>query len=214
MRSRGVRRVAALGLLFLLVGMTARCGDSDGEDQGSSLAASFVPGLVPPATEAVFLRLRKASGDLVTLDIVGRSISAPLDGLDLVLSFEPPVVEALRVSRQTFLGTCGEIRPDSTLLVCLDNLSSASALGDLLFSAIPQGLAPAPETIAGERILATVTFRALRKGTSTLDFHVAARPNGSGSFSQVLSASDPPGAAAVSFTPDQPDLALIRVRRR
>jgi hypothetical protein len=215
MCSRGVRRFAAPGLLILLTGLPAGCDSSDREDRGSSLQASFEAGPVPPAAEAVFLRLFKASGDLVTLEVVGRMISAPLDGVHIVLSFEPLVVEAFGTSEDTFLGTCGVTRPDNTILVCLDNISNggAEALGDLLFSATAAG-APSPEVIAGERVLATFTFRALRRGRSSIDFHVAARPNPGGSFSEVLSTSDPMGAAAVSFTPDQPDLAFISVRQR
>lgn len=216
MATQGQRRFAALALALLPGLMAAACGDSDGDDQGSGLRAAFVPGPAPPAVEAAFLQLFKASGELVTLDVVGTDISAPLDGLDLVVSFDPLVVEAFGVSDKTFLGECGQTRPDNTVLLCLDNIANggAAATGELFFSARPQGSNPTPESVSSGRVLASITFRALRKGRSPVAFHVASSPGSTGGFSQVTSAVDPTGAAMVAFSPAVPDRALIRVTRR
>lgn len=216
MAKQGDRRFAALALALLPALLAAGCGDSDGDDQGSGFRAVFVPGPAPPAAEAAFLQLFKASGELVTLDVVGTDISAPLDGLDLWVSFDPLVVEAFGVSDRTFLGECGLTRPDNTVLLCLDNIANggAAAMGELSFSARPTGLSPVPETVSNGRVLASVTFRALRKGRSPIAFHVASSPGSTGGFSQVTSAVDPPGAAMVTFSPAMPDRAFIRVKRQ
>jgi len=201
-----------LGFLFL-----GSC--SSGGGQSSSLRLSFDTTTPAAGGDVIYLRLRDASGNLAVLDVVGRNLAAPVDGIHLVLSFDPAVVEAFGALGDTALGTCGRTRPDNSILVCADDIGNgqAASTGVLLFSAVPQGSpgSPQPVTIAGDVVLATLSFRASAAGTSSIDFYVAARPApGSGSFSQVTSASDPAGASAVTFHPDAPGVASLRVTRR
>lgn len=216
MNSPGVPLRAILSVL-LLQSLAAGCGGS-ADDQSSTLVITINVSPPSASSDVVFLRERSSAGRLLVLDVVGRDITAPLDGLDVVLSFDPTIVEAFDVLDQTFLGTCGRTRPDNTVLVCADNIGGAGGANDtgvFLFSARPQGASPAAETIAGERVLATLSLRGLAKGTSSVDFYVRTRPApGSGSYSQVTSNADPGGADAVIFDPDSPNAATIEVGRR
>jgi hypothetical protein len=192
------------------------CGGGDGgADQGSRLAISFAADAPGASTDVIFLRERAASGGLLVLDVVGRELTPPVDGLDLVIAFDPGIASAFGVMGETFLGTCGRPRPDNSLLVCQDNVGGgANPTGLLMFSAHPADPSPTPERVSGDRVLATISLRAAGPGVSSVEFHVPARPApGIGSFSQVTSAGDPAGAAAVGFHPDAPGRAEIRVTR-
>jgi hypothetical protein len=136
--------------------------------------------------------------------------------MDLVIGFEPSVLEAFGVSSSTFLGICGQSRPDNTILLCADSISSgaANSSGAILFSAFPQGASAVPTTISGDVVLASVTFRARARGSSSLLFHVAANPGPGGSVSRVTSTADPAGAAAVTYDPEVTGVAVVEVRRR
>ena len=208
-------RPALLVLLVLAPLLGAGCQGSGGDDQGSGFRITFTTGPPSAQAEVVYLRLHDAGGSLVTLDIVGRNVTPALDGLDLVLAFDPAIVEAWSASDVTFLGTCGLTRPDNSILLCADSIASGSAntSGVLLFSAAPQGASPAPVPILGDVVLASVTFRARSRGASPVYFHAAGNPSPSGSFSRVTSASDPAGASAVSFDPGTAGVAEIEVRR-
>ena len=134
-----------------------------------------------------------------------------------MIAFDPAVLEVRRISGGTLLGRCGETRPDNTLLVCQDNLAgNANSAGLLLFSAFTSvSPAPTPALVIGDEKLAGLTFRAKRRGRSSIDFHVLSRPSpGTGSYSQVVSGTDPSAAAGVTFEPDLPDQAFIEVVRR
>jgi hypothetical protein len=216
MASRDVPLRAILCVLFLQV-VTTACGGG-GDDQSSTLVITIDVSPPSASSDIVFLRERSSAGRLLVLDVVGKDIAAPLDGLDVVLSFDPTIVEAFDVADQTFLGTCGRTRPDNTVLVCADNIGGTGGANDtgvLFFSARPQGASPAPETIAGDRVLATLSLRGIAKGSTSVDFYVKTRPApGGGSYSQVTSSADPGGADAVSFDPDSPNAAVIEVGRR
>jgi hypothetical protein len=217
MLSPTVRTRPALAIFSAItVLLGAGCAGSGGGDQSSGFRLTFTSGTLSAASEVVFLRLRNSAGSLLTLDIVGRSITPSLNGLDLALNFDPSVLEALAFSDATFLGTCGLARPDNTILLCADSIGSgiANSSGVAIFSALPNGPAPVPSVVAGEVTLASVTFRAIAKGLSPIYFHDLANPAPGGIFSAVISGVDPQAAAAVLFDPDVPGSAEIEVRRR
>jgi len=201
--------------LVLSALLSAGCAKNDGGDQGSGLAVSFTAPSPGAGSDVVFLRERGESGNVLVLDVIGRNIAPPVDGLDLAIAFDPGVAEAFGALSQTFLGTCGRTRPDNTQLICQDNIKGdANQTGVLLFSAYPSGGSPTPEIIAGDRVLATISFRAVAPGSGSIDFFVRTRPSpGTASYSRVTSAADPNGAAAVEFEPDLPGVAAIKVVR-
>lgn len=210
-------RSRALALLLLHAPLVLGCSGSGSDSQESTLSASFLGPSPAAASDTVFFSERRAAGDLITLDVMARSIAAPLEGFDLAISFDPSIVEAFGVGDATVLGRCFQTRPDNTQLICQDNLSgNANSSGLLLFSASTSvSPAPAPSQVIGDERLATITFRARRRGRSSIDFYVAARPvPGLGSYSQVISMTDPASAALVAFEPDAPGLAFIKVVRR
>jgi len=68
--------------------------------------------------------------------------------------------------------------------------------------------------LSGDRVLATISFRGIAAGTSSIDFYVSGRPApGTSSISEIFSDSDPNAAASVDYVPDVTGLASIRVRR-
>jgi len=215
MRFSARSHISGAVLLVLLAPLVAACGNSGGDDQGSGLKITFTPAQPSAISDVVFLRLRNVDGSLLVLDVVGRDITPPLDGLHLALGFDPDVAEAFGAANVTFLGICGRTRPDNTNLLCADNISlgTANQTGVVLFSAVPQGSNPVPETVSGEEVLATISFRAHAPGVSSIDFYVAARKAPGDSYSFVSSSSDPAGAAAVEFVPDVPGEASMEVGR-
>jgi hypothetical protein len=214
MTARSVRTSAALGGLVLCGGLLA-CSNSGSDDQSSGLRASFTATGTAIPSEVVFLRERAVHGSTVAIDVVGRNITAPLDGFDLAIAFEPSVVEAVTPLSITALGTCGRIRPDNTRLLCLDNVAGGEAdrTGTLLFSAHPTGT-PVPTSIGGEQVLATISFRGIAVGTSPIFFYdLSNRSPGTASFSDLTSSTDPNAALMVEFVPDAAGQASIEIER-
>lgn len=211
----GRRRPALFVLLLLAALPGAGCQHSGADSQGSRFEIRYTEGSVSATSDVVFLRLQRSGGSVLVLDVVGKDIAAPLDGLNLSIGFDPDVLEAADVSNATFLGDCGAVRPDNTVLLCADSIGSgaANSTGTLLFSAIPQGASPQPATVSGEVVLVSVTFRARAKGISPIYFHVTGDPGAGGTTSSVTSASDPAGAAAVVFEPQASSPAQAEVTR-
>lgn len=216
MPSPAVRpRPALLVMLALAALLGAGCSSTGGDDQSSGFRLGFLSGTQTATADVVFLRLHASSGSLIVLDIVGRSITPPLDGLNLAMSFDPAVLEAVSFSDDTFLGTCGRTRSDNTILLCADSVASGTAntTGTLIFSAVPIGASPTPFQVSGEVVLVSVTFRARATGISPVYFHDATNPAPGGSISEVSSAVDPSGAAAVVFEPGTTGPAEVEVSR-
>jgi hypothetical protein len=159
--------------------------------------------------------LARQAGGLVTLNLRARGISAPLDGFQAVIAFDPAVIEAFGVSDQTALGSCGQTRFDNAIVLCANNIANnANQAGILVFSVTATASPlPSPLVVSQDETLATFSFRALRRGTSSIDFHVISRPAPGATFSELFSATDPTAALIVAFEPDTPGLASIKVRR-
>ncbi|HXI04623.1 MAG TPA: cohesin domain-containing protein [Candidatus Saccharimonadales bacterium] len=211
----GRRRPALFVSLLLAALPGAGCQHTGADGQGSRFEIRYTEGSVSATSDVVFLRFRESGGPVLVLDVVGRDIAAPLDGMNLSIGFDPDVLEAADVSDATFLGTCGAVRPDNTFLLCADSIGSgaANSTGTLLFSAVPQGASPQPETVSGEVVLVSVTFRAHAAGVSPIYFHVTGDPGAGGTISSVTSVSDPSGAAAVAFEPGSSSPAQAEVTR-
>lgn len=157
--------IACLAGAALLLAPSCQ-GDDDGGNGGSDLAISM--SLTPPAggMDLVFFEEAAGSGDLLLVDVVARDVTSEFDGYDVELTFDPLVAAIFSFAQGTLLEDCALQQA-----VKADNAAgNANTTGNLLFSASLTGPMPPGCTVAGDAMLARITFRAAGGGMFPLEF--------------------------------------------
>lgn len=107
----------------------------------------------------------KTVGSTFPVDIVLDTQSQPIDGVDVVLSYNPVLLE-VQDANSSASGV--QISPGGIMNTVTYNLANA-ATGEIFFSKVPTP----GTTYNGTGTLATMTFRALAAGTSAVTFRFA-----------------------------------------
>lgn len=151
-------------LCALAILATACDGGGGGGSGGSGLTVSM--SFVPPAAgqDLLWLAEGQRDGDLLIVDVMARDITQPFDAYEIEVLFDPLVLRAASSQDGAILPSCSSFG-----ILASDNIGNGGAAsGTLLVGASAQDSPGC--TSAGERTMARLAFRALRSGTSTLDF--------------------------------------------
>jgi len=160
-------RNGSIGLVAAILLLVCSCDSGgNGGSSGLKIALSFTP---PPGgiTDVAWLAGGGAAGGLLVVDIVARDISSDFDAFDVEVSFDPLIATAQSVVSGGLLESCS-----STPVLKAENVSNGNAnlTGSILISEAFGGGSPPACTLAGERTVARINFRAFGRGSSDLEF--------------------------------------------
>lgn len=157
MKSRTARRAGFLACFFLLALVNCGGGGGGGDD-GGGLVADFTPACLsgdPCYAASVTLQKGGASGSVFEVQVVLNKLNTVIRAADLAISFDPTVVQYQGYTKGPALGTGAGT----------DYLVTPSA-GEVKVSISVS----AGRSLSSASVMITLAFKALKAGSTNLNF--------------------------------------------
>jgi Cohesin domain len=155
---RVIHHAAILGCFFLLVLVNCGGGGGGGGSDNGGLVATFTPSCVMGdscSNGSVTLQTGGTSGSTFQVQVVLNKLNTVIGAAGLIVSYDPTLVEYQAYTKGPALGTGSQ----TTYLV-------TEGIGEVDASIIVAG----GKTISSAEVMITLTFKAVKAGTTNLIF--------------------------------------------